>query len=48
MERRSVKVVAVALANKITRIAWAMMARNESYRVLIPITAWGMKAIEQG
>jgi transposase len=32
MERRSVKVAAVALANKNARIAWAMMARNESYR----------------
>ncbi len=32
MERRSKKVAAIALANKIARIAWAMMARNESYR----------------
>ncbi|MBZ0217495.1 MAG: transposase, partial [Fimbriimonadaceae bacterium] len=32
MERRSTKVAAVALANKIARMAWAMMARNESYR----------------
>ena len=32
MERRSVKVAAVALANKNARIAWALMARNESYR----------------
>ena len=32
MERRSVKVAAVALANKMARIAWAMMARNEPYR----------------
>ena len=32
MERRSVKVAAVALANKNARTAWAMMARNESYR----------------
>ena len=32
MARRSTKVAAIALANKIARIAWAMMARNESYR----------------
>ena len=32
MERRSTKVAAIALANKIARIAWSMMARNESYR----------------
>ena len=29
--RRSVKIAAVALANKIARIAWAMMARNEKF-----------------
>ena len=28
MQRRSVKIAAIALANKIARIAWAMMARN--------------------
>ena len=39
MERRSVKIAAVALANKIARIAWAMMARNESYRTPLPTTA---------
>ena len=33
MERRSTKVAAVALANKIARTAWAMMARNEHYRI---------------
>lgn len=32
MERRSVKVAAIALANKNARIVWAMMARGESYR----------------
>jgi len=32
MERRSVKIAAIALANKIARIAWAMMVRNERYR----------------
>lgn len=36
MERRSAKVAAVALANKMARIAWAMMARNEPYRASLP------------
>ena len=36
MGRRSVKVAAVALANKIARIAWAMMKRNEPYREALP------------
>ena len=36
MERRSVKIAAVALANKMARIAWAMMARNEPYRAALP------------
>jgi len=39
MERRPVKVAAIALANKIARIAWAMMARNESYRTPLPTSA---------
>lgn len=33
MERRSAKIAAVALANKIARTAWAMMARNEHYKI---------------
>ena len=37
MERRSIKVAAIALANKIARIAWAMMARNEKYRAPQPV-----------
>ncbi|MDB5538937.1 MAG: putative transposase for insertion sequence element [Devosia sp.] len=37
MERRSVKIAAVALANKMARIAWAMMARGEPYRAALPI-----------
>ena len=32
LERRSTKIAAVALANKIARIAWAMMVRKESYQ----------------
>jgi transposase len=39
MERRPVKVAAIALANKIARMAWAMMARNESYRTPLPASA---------
>ena len=32
LARRPTKVAAVALANKIARMAWAMMVRNERYR----------------
>ena len=32
LERRSTKVAAIALANKIARIVWAMMVRNERYQ----------------
>ena len=32
MERRPVKVAAIALANKIARIAWAMMVHGTTYR----------------
>ena len=39
MQRRSTKVAAIALANKIARIAWAMMARNESCRTPLPASA---------
>ena len=31
LERKPVRVVTVALANKMARIAWAILARNESY-----------------
>ena len=32
LARRPTKVAAIALANKLARMAWAMMAKNESYR----------------
>ena len=38
LERKPRKLVAVALANKIARIVWAMMARGEAYR-RAPVTA---------
>jgi transposase len=38
MERRQSKVAAVALANKMARVAWAMMSRNEPFRA-IPVAA---------
>ncbi|MBC6445555.1 MAG: IS110 family transposase [Alphaproteobacteria bacterium GM202ARS2] len=37
LERRSVKVAAIALANKVVRIAWAMMTRSETYRASQPV-----------
>jgi transposase len=38
LERRPRKLAAVALANKMARIIWAMMARGEAYRRQ-PVTA---------
>jgi len=32
LARRPAKVVAVALANKMARVAWAVLARGETYR----------------
>jgi transposase len=32
MDRRPAKVAAIALANKIARMAWAIMVRRDRYR----------------
>jgi transposase len=34
LEKKPIRVVAVALANKMARIAWALMMRNETYRAV--------------
>jgi transposase len=39
LARRPTKVAAIALANKIARMAWAMMARGERYREPVALTA---------
>ena len=39
LARRPTKVAAIALANKIARMAWAMMARGECYREPVALAA---------
>ena len=39
LARRPTKVAAIALANKLARMAWAMMARNERYKEPATLTA---------
>jgi transposase len=39
LARRPTKVAAIALANKIARMAWAMMARGERYREPVALAA---------
>ena len=39
LARRPVKVAAIALANKIARVAWAMMARGELYKQPVALAA---------
>lgn len=37
--RKPRKLVAIALANKMARMIWAMLTRNESYRAPVPAMA---------
>jgi transposase len=39
LTRRPIKVVAIALANKIAKMAWAMMARGERYKEPVALAA---------
>ena len=39
LARRPTKVAAIALANKIARMAWAMMAKGERYKEPIALAA---------
>ena len=39
LARRPTKVAAIALANKIARIAWAMMSKGERYKEPVALAA---------
>ena len=39
LARRPTKVAAIALANKIARMVWAMMARGERYKQPVALAA---------
>ena len=41
LARKPARLVTVALANKMARIAWAVLARGEVYRATVPLPAAG-------
>jgi len=47
-ERRSSKIAAIALANKIARIAWAMMARIETFQPSRLTPVWDGNTNQRG
>lgn len=44
VRRKPRMVAAVALANKMARIIWAIMAREQNYRMRLAVTSWRRKA----
>jgi transposase len=45
LTRRPTKVAAIALANKLARMAWATMAKGERYKE--PAALWGNEITRQ-
>ena len=39
LEKKSARLVSVAVANKTARIAWALLVRKEDYRISMPVAA---------
>jgi hypothetical protein len=46
LARRPTKVVAIALANKIARMEWAMMTKSEQYKE--PVVRWVCRDLVKG